>query len=184
MEKCPHHGGLSRLSKTLQHLLAGGMGASAEGGGAHRGCVGKSGGRGDVVAVGVRSRNGGSVAWSEEERVWLSNLACVRLAWASCRPLPPAGGRGGGTRGERGDSGTREDGMAGVVAVRGLHACGMCLSSCVDARACSVPAWVCAVHGPTISLACSLSSKHSSMRPCCVHGCTRRAGREHSTNAA
>jgi hypothetical protein len=103
--------------------------------------VGKGGGGGDGVGVGVRGRSGGSVAWSEDERAWCSNLVGVRLAWAACRPLPPVGGRGGGVGGEGGDSGKGEDGMVGLAAVRRLRACGMMrVSCCVDARACSVHA--------------------------------------------
>jgi len=125
---------LSSLSKTLQHLLAGGVGASAEGGW-------------QGVRVGVRGGSGGRVVWSAEEQGWWRNLALLRRGWAACRPLPPfetscvadsghyeaadsatRAAADSATVTEAADSATRAHALSGLLAVRRLDASGRCLS--------------------------------------------------------
>ena len=106
---------LSRLSKTLQHLLAGGVGASAEGGW-------------QGVRVGVRGGSGGRVVWSAEEQGWWRNLALLRRGWAACRPLPPFETSCVADSDEAADSATRAHALSGLLAVRRLDASGRCLS--------------------------------------------------------
>jgi hypothetical protein len=116
---------LSRLSKTLQHLLAGGVGASAEGGGAK--LVGKGGDGGQGVRVGMRGGSGGRVVWSAEEQGWWRHLALLRRAWTACRPLPLFETSCAAASHAPADCATRDRALSGLLAVRRLDTSGLCL---------------------------------------------------------
>ena len=123
---------LSRLSKTLQHLLAGGVGASAEGGGAK--VVGKGGDGGQGVRLGVRGGSGGREVWSAEEQRWWRHLVLLRRAWTACRPLPRfetsclGGSDAAADSHEPAACPSRDRALTGLLAVRRLDASGRCLS--------------------------------------------------------